>query len=276
MKRESLHQQFEIIYSKTDECPITDTKFNFFQFVHILSGEGTHEVNGNRIAYQTGTFLLLTPHDYHTFFIEKTTEFLLIRFNQGYIKEYTWKSIDHIECLLRNASHVSGCIIENKNDKSLVSSIVASILHNLRNNDLYNNDLNQHLVNALIVIAARNIAKFKPENLKPHADKRILDIIAYIQTNIYNPDLIKSSVLCEKFGVSVNYLSTYFKEQCGETLSHFIAQYRLQLIEYRLKYSDIRINELVEEFGFTDESHINKFFKKHKGVNMGMYRKQYL
>ncbi|HIB8180146.1 helix-turn-helix domain-containing protein [Elizabethkingia anophelis] len=54
-----------------------------------------------------------------------------------------------------------------------------------------------------------------------------------------------------------------------------MAQYRLQLIEYRLKYSDIRINELVEEFGFTDESHINKFFKRHKGVNMGMYRKQY-
>jgi AraC-like DNA-binding protein len=275
MRKESLHQQVEIIYDKTDECPMTDSSFNFFQFVYVISGSGSHGVNGNYISYQTGTFLLLTPNDYHVFTVEKTTEFLLIRFNKEYIKEYQWKSIDHIECLLHNASHVSGCIIENEKDKPLVKSIIESILYNISNNDLYNNDLNQHFINALIVVAARNISKFKPSGIKDHADKKILEIINYIQSNIYLPEQLKASVICEKFGISSNYLSIYFKEQCGENISYFIANYRLRLIEYRLNFSDTRINELVEEFGFADESHINKFFKKHKGMSLSAYRRNY-
>ncbi|SFE30848.1 AraC-type DNA-binding protein [Pedobacter antarcticus] len=272
MRKESMHHQVEIIYSQTDQCPMTDSSFNFFQFVHIVSGSGSHEVNGNRITYQAGSFLLITPNDYHAFYVETLTEFLIIRFNKGYIKEYQWKSIDHIECLLHNASHVSGCIIENANDKLLVNSIVGSILHNIKYNDLYNNDLNQHLINALIVIAARNIAKFKPANIKEHANKKIVDIINYIQSNIYSPGQLKAPVICGKFGVSTNYLSVYFKEACGETITHFIANYRLRLIEYRLNFSDCRINELVEEFGFADESHMNKFFKRHKGMSTSTYR----
>lgn len=273
MRKESLHQQIEIIYEKTDECPMTDSSFNFFQFVYVISGSGSHGVNGNHISYQTGTFLLLTPNDYHAFSVETTTEFLLIRFNKEYIKKYQWESIDHIECLLHNASHVSGCIIENENDKPLVKSIVESILHNIKHNDLYNRDLNQHFINALIVIAARNISKFKPSGIKEHADKKILEIISYIQSNIYLPEQLKAAVICNMFGISPNYLSVYFKEQCGETISSFIANYRLRLIEYRLSFSDTRINELVDEFGFSDESHMNKFFKRHKKMSMGAYRR---
>lgn len=272
MKKESLHQLFEILYSKTDACPMSDTSFNFFQFVYILSGSGIHHVNGNAVAYQTGSFLLLTPNDYHYFAVSSISEFLLIRFNKDFIKEYPWKNIDHIECLLHNASHVSGCIITNEEDKQPVKSIAELLLYNIQHNDHYHRDLNQHFVNALIVIAARNISKCKPIGMKEHVDNKVLEIIAYIQSNIYSPDLLKSAVIADKFGISPNYLSVYFKEQCGETISNFIANYRLRMIEYRLLFSDNRINDLVHEFGFTDESHINKFFKKHKGKSMRAYR----
>ncbi|MGA6119419.1 hypothetical protein [Sphingobacterium anhuiense] len=43
----------------------------------------------------------------------------------------------------------------------------------------YNEDLRRHLVNAIIVIAARNIAIVKPENISQTADTRILQIHAY-------------------------------------------------------------------------------------------------
>lgn len=36
------------------------------------------------------------------------------------------------------------------------------------------------MVNALIVIAARNIAIIKPKNISPRADNRILQILDYI------------------------------------------------------------------------------------------------
>ncbi|SHF22987.1 helix-turn-helix domain-containing protein [Pedobacter caeni] len=35
----------------------------------------------------------------------------------------------------------------------------------------------------------------------------------------------------------------------------------------------MRINEIVNEFGFSDQSHLNKFFKKHRNVSLTGYRK---
>ncbi|WP_260607432.1 helix-turn-helix domain-containing protein [Chitinophaga polysaccharea] len=72
--------------------------------------------------------------------------------------------------------------------------------------------------------------------------------------------------------MSETYLGVYFKKQCGETIQQFISGYKIRLIEWRLKFSDLRINELADEFGFADGSHLNKFFKKQKGISLTAYR----
>lgn len=44
-------------------------------------------------------------------------------------------------------------------------------------------------------------------------------------------------------------------------MQQYILNYKLKLVENRLLHSQMRICEIVEELGFTDESHLNKFFK---------------
>lgn len=273
MKKENMHQSFEIVYRKVDECPVTDLQFSFFQMVYVISGTGFLRVNGNCIAYQAGNLMLMTPKDYHNFDITDTTEFLLVKINNEYVKEYRSKNINCIECLLYYSSHLSGCILKQKEDEFLVKSIVECLLHAIKHKDIYDEDLTAHYVNALIVIAVRNISKIKPLGIKENADKRILEIINHIQYNIFLPSNLKASFIADKFGISDTYLGSYFKNQCGETIQQFIANYRIRLIEHRLKFSDMRINEIVNEFGFSDESHLNKFFKKHRGVSLTGYRK---
>lgn len=272
-KKETIHQSLEVIYKKVDDCPLKDLQLTFFQMAYIISGKGFLSINGHRIAYQTGNLMLLTPNDYYNFDIEETTEFLLIRFTSDYVKKYKWKNISEIECLLYYSTHLTGCILRNVSDYPLVRSIIQSLLQGINHSDLYEEDLQMHFVNALIVIAARNIAKIKPANLKVNADKRIQDIINYIQNNIFSPQMLKAPVIAEAFGISDTYLGTYFKNQSGETIQHFIANYKIRLIEHRLQFSDRRINEIADEFGFADESHLNKFFKKHKSLSLTQYRK---
>ncbi|MDA6071131.1 AraC family transcriptional regulator [Flavobacterium sp. AC] len=273
MRKENMHQSVEVLYKKVDECPIVNSQFSFFQLVYVISGNGFLHINGNCISYQTGNLMLLTPNDYHTFDITNTTEFLLVKLNSEYVKEYRSKSIDHIECLLHYATHLSGCILNRKEDEFLVSSISESLVHVINSKDIYDEDLIIHYVNALIVIAARNIAKIKPLGIKESADKRILEIINYIQANIFCPQKIKVSVIAEKFDISDSYLGSYFKNHCGETIQSFVSNYKIRLIEHRLSFSDMRINEIVDEFGFSDESHLNKFFKKHRNISLTGYRK---
>jgi AraC-like DNA-binding protein len=133
-----------------------------------------------------------------------------------------------------------------------------------------------HFVNALIVIAARNLSTIRPPGLKANAEKRVLEIVDYLQANIFFPEKLKASVVAKQFGISDTYLGSYFKSQCGETVQHFIAHYKLRLIEHRLKFSDKRINEIAVEFGFSDESHLNKFFKKHRKLSLTAFRKSSL
>jgi AraC-like DNA-binding protein len=273
MRKENMHQSVEVLYKKVDECPIVNSQFSFFQMVYVISGNGFLHINGNAISYQTGNLMLLTPNDYHTFDIVNTTEFLLVKVNSEYVKEYKSKSIDHIECLLHYATHLSGCILNRKEDEFLVKSISDSLIYAIDNKDIYDEDLITHYVNALIVIAARNIAKIKPEGIKESADKRILEIINYIQAHIFFPQKLKVAAIAERFDISDTYLGSYFKNHCGETIQSFISNYKIRLIEHRLSFSDMRINEIVDEFGFSDESHLNKFFKKHRNISLTGYRK---
>jgi AraC-like DNA-binding protein len=272
MIKENIYQSVEVTYKKVDHCPIDHQQFTFFQMVYVISGTGELSINGNLQSYQSGKLLLLTPNDHHNFEIHTTSEFLLIRFTSAYVKEYSWKSIDHIECLLYYSTHLSGCILHSESDQMHVKAIVSSLLYEINNDDVYNKDLIIHFINALIVITARNISKIRPASLKVNTDKRVLEIINHIQNNIYHPQDLKISFIAETYGFSKTYLGSYFKNQCGESLQHYISNYKLRLIEHRLSFSDMRINEIVEEFGFADESHLNKFFKRHKGVSMSAFR----
>ncbi|WP_343670484.1 AraC family transcriptional regulator [Chitinophaga sp.] len=270
-----MHQSVEVIYRKEDEGKTGELHFPFFQMAYVISGKGSLGINESRVPYWQGNLMLLTPDDRHHFEIEAETEFLLVRFYTNYIKEYSWRSIDHMECILYYASHMSGCILHNTSDFSLVAALVDSILHCIKHEGIYNEDLTINFVNALIVIAARNIALIKPKGISPNADKRILDIIAYIQRHIFSPQQLKVPLIANQFGISDTYLGSYFRQQCGETIQHFISNYKIRLIEHRLKFSDKRIKEIVHEFGFADESHLNKFFKKHKnGISLTAYRKE--
>lgn len=272
MTRENIHQPIEVFYEKVDECPLRDRKFNFFELVYVISGTGDHVVNGNRLSYHKGDMFLITPNDCYEFDLESTCEFMVIRFGKDYINEYQWKSIDHIECILYHASHLSGSVLINKEDKRMVDLLIQNLQQAIEHQSIYNEDLIRHLVNAIIVITGRNIAVVKPNGISSNSDGRVLQILDYIQENIRQPELLKISVIANQFGISPTYLGSYFRKQCNETIQQYISSYRIRLIEHRLRFSDKRVHEIAYEFGFADESHINKFFKRHIGMSLKGFR----
>ncbi|WP_298736087.1 AraC family transcriptional regulator [uncultured Chitinophaga sp.] len=129
------------------------------------------------------------------------------------------------------------------------------------------------LVNTIITVVARNIALKLPKNIKENTGEAVLEILHYIQENIFDPKMLRAEMLSKQFSISLSYLGRYFKKQTGETLQHYIANYKLRLVEARLLHSDMTINEIAYEFDFTDESHLNRAFKKHKGMSPTAYRK---
>lgn len=142
------------------------------------------------------------------------------------------------------------------------------MLMNVQANELYSHDVNLHFTNTLIVIAARNLSINKPQYFSEQVDNKIEGILSYIESNIHKPDLLKAKLICSIFGISTNYFSNYFKINCGTSFKEYIASYRIKLIKHRLLFGDKRMRELAEEFGFTDISHLNRYFKNNSGVSV--------
>lgn len=275
MIKENLYEPFSIDHKILDQCPKHDHKHNFFELVYIVSGTGNQCINQNSFQYHAGHMFLITPDDCHSFDIETKTEFFFLRFNDIYLKSrgLLAENIKRLEYILHNANHKPGCILRNQVDKKLVNPIVEAILREFATKDLYNKELVQQLVNTMIIIVARNIAKYLPEQIDPGTEEKAMGILQYIQSNIYHPERLKAEKMSSHFNISEAYFGRYFKKHTNETVQQYITNYKTKLIEHRLQFSDKRLNEIAVEFGFTDESHFNKFFRKQKGSSPKAYRK---
>lgn len=279
MVKENLYKPFEIDYKELDKFPKTTRSNNFFELIYIVEGTGVQTVNKNKFNYRKGNLFLITPQDTYSFEIIMPTQFFFLRFNNYYINTKSAKdkdAVERMEYILLNASHRPGCILKNKADKPFIASLIESIIRENTNRQLYHTKIIEQIVNSIITIVARNIALKLPKNIKENTGEAVLDLLHYIQQNIFEPKNLKAEKLSNHFGISLNYLGRYFKKQTGETMQQYISNYKLRLIETRLLHSDMRINEIAYELNYTDESHLNRAFKKHKGMSPSEFRKQNL
>ncbi|WP_410479112.1 helix-turn-helix domain-containing protein [Pedobacter psychrodurus] len=88
---------------------------------------------------------------------------------------------------------------------------------------------------------------------------------------MYHPEKLRAEKLSDEFGISENYFDKYFKKHTNETLQQYIANLRIKLIEAHLVSVTCGSMKL-PELSFTDESHLNKFFKSQKVVSLKAFR----
>ncbi len=276
MVKENLYQPYEIEHVTLEKFSKKAYQNNFFELIYVVDGTGVQHTNNNRFNYRKGNLFLLTPQDVNSFEIETPTQFFFLRFNKFYIqflKDKDWT--ERIDFILGNASHRPGCILKNQVDKPLMASLVENIIREHNNQQLYHTKIVQQIVNTIIVIVARNIALKLPKNIKESTGEVILDLLHYIQQNIHDPKKLKAKEISIKLGISLSYLGRYFRKQTGETLQEYISKYKVRLIEVRLLNTDMRINEIANELSFTDESHLNRVFKKLKGISPSEYKRKF-
>lgn len=277
MQTQHLFQPFGIDVLASGECPMKTHKHSFFELVYIIAGEGLHNVNGNMFPYSGDNLFLLKPMDTHFFKVKEFTTFMFIRFNNFYLQGQMVKDernalghwVRKLEYIFQNNRN-DGCIIQNQHDKPLARAVIEALRREYADGQVLQKELVQQLLNTLITLVARNISG-------DYADKNesslALQIISYIHQYIYDPVKLKAEHIAAHFNISLHYVGEYFKKQAGENLRQYIIQYKLSLVETRLRHSDMRLNEIADELGFTDESHLTKTFSKYKGITPTRYRK---
>jgi len=275
MIKENLYEPYSISVHKLDSYPVEEHGHTFFELVYVISGAGYQRINQDRTAYKAGDVFLIAPRDSHCFDIVEPTEFFFLRFNDIYIKtnDIVKDNVQRLEYILMNANHRPGSLLRNESDRPMVRAVIEAMVREQINRDVCWEKIMHQFVNTLVAIVARNIEKYLPEGLSDQGEEKAFDILQYIQANIFSPQMIRAEHVSDVFGISVSYLGRYFKKHTGKTMQDYIASYKAKLIENRLLHSKMRIAEIALEFGFADESHLNKFFKRQSGTTPSDFRR---
>lgn len=252
---------------------------NFFELVYIKEGKGKQCINYNYYPYKKGNIFLLPPLKCHSFLLEEPTDFVFLRFTQSFFKQQNTKSSNfenwykEASFILTNYNQKPGDIIKNIYDKKHIIQLTNIISHELKDGDPSSEEIIRIIMVSVLHIVMRNVKIINRDLIGTiNKDSKFIEIINYIQENISNPELLKAENIAEKFHISPNYISEFFKKTSGNTLKNYIIKSRLKLVEVRLLNSDFNLNQIADELGFSDASHLTRTFKKHTGLTISEFR----
>lgn len=279
MKRYIQHEYLKISHFEVTEWEHPVHNHNHFEIIFVHSGEGQHQLNNNTYNFGPQQLFLLGPSDFHSFTLKSATRFTFLKFNNIYLQgvgdihlQSKWNQA--MDDLVLHASQQPGQLLSCQGDASLLDQLMRLIAQEWQASKNAASETIFFLIQAVISVVRRNIAHPLPHLPEQLPDDKITQLLHYIHQHIYTADKLQIEHLAAQFGYSKNYLGVYFREQLKVTLRDYVSRYKLSLIENRLRHSTLSIKEICYEMGFTDLSHFNKFFHKHKGMGPKEFRAQ--
>lgn len=94
-----------------------------------------------------------------------------------------------------------------------------------------------------------------------------------IRQEYRNADISLISV-SKEIGISPNYLSMLIKKKTGKSFVDFLTTLRMENAERILRETDMKIREVSEQCGYSDQHYFSYCFKKYAGVSPNILRKQ--
>lgn len=111
----------------------------------------------------------------------------------------------------------------------------------------------------------------KNNELKKHT---IEDINKFIDDNISNPNL-SISLIADEQNLSTNYLCSIYKSSTGISINSYITNKKICIMCHLLKNSELSVQEISDQLGFTTKNYLFTFFKKHMNMTPIQYRSLY-
>lgn len=282
MEHKALHQPFELYVSDMECWHERPLVYHFFEIVQILEGEGTREVNRNRFPYHKGSIFLFTPLDCRGFDIASPTRFCSIRFSEVFLaqfknaqdRERISKWLKQLEHIFSHHNRFQELLIKRPGDCQMISTLMSNMVQEYEEKQSYHEENLQHFVTLILNILARNVTDSNGATATGMGSEPLINrMLVHIRQHIHQPEKLRVDHLAASFNLSANYVGEYFRKFTGESLQHYITQYKIKLVQQRLAYSALTVSQIADELGFTDESHLSRQFKKHSGVSPLEYRK---
>ena len=119
----------------------------------------------------------------------------------------------------------------------------------------------------------RALVTYQAEVAKDEGGGRLQDeICEYINARVLSPDLSLTAV-ADHFGVSSKMVGTVCRERFGKTFLQYVRDCQIQHATRLLQTTDLSLEEISEQCGFTNLLTFRRNFKATMGINPSDYRK---
>jgi AraC-like DNA-binding protein len=248
----------------------------YYELVYIVKGAGMHQLNNNFLPYRSGDLFVISPEDEHYFKIWTCTRFVIIKFTDSYFSGRKHLA-PHLflkttpETIMRNKQLKEVRLVLDEPCKTILHNTIENIISYNRRKDVASSPLVYYQILSIFGLIKEAMTKRMLNIAHDRPDKESL--ISFIHEHIYQPEKIQVKYISGLFNIGANYFSAYFKRNFGVSFRAYINDYRTALIEKRITAGQLSMKQIVQEFGFTDESHLSNYFKNRNQTSPTLYRK---
>ena len=100
----------------------------------------------------------------------------------------------------------------------------------------------------------------------------MIKAVAYIQEHYHRSDLLIQDI-ASFIEMSPSYLSKTFKSEIGDTFTDYLTKMRMNKALQLLVDTNLKVYEVAQAVGYSDQTHFSKAFKKQYGVSPSEYRR---
>lgn len=251
------------------------------RFWYIVGGEAKVIIQGYEVNLKKGSLVGILPWQYTEIKEVKSPLKMYIVVYEMEQMDLLLKSYDNVfGKTIKLSDHVykNPMVYLNENECKMVDRIFQEIENEIGffydekeikgDRALTNFLLTSYLVEIYTIFIRASQEGKNPDSTR---ERKIIELFHYIYYNL-NSNITLSS-LSKRFYMSESAISKYIKDTIGITYSELTSIMKLSKLMYFLTFSNKTLQELAIILGYTDASHLTKFFKSHIGVPIGMYKK---
>ncbi|QHS62914.1 AraC family transcriptional regulator [Chitinophaga agri] len=266
----NLTQQLEIDYVIKDIWPLPLHKHTHFELLYIMRGRGQHMINGSTYNYEQGDLFMLAPQDNHFFVFQERSAICLVKFHADFFRDFMQD--DKFRELFTTLSSPYRKVSSQGSNKKDIMPLMELIIREHRKESAHQQIIIKNALSLIIALTAKDAA----EQLSAAKDDKIQAILSYIHQHIADKHLLSVQKMAETFHISKSYFNQYFKNATGSAYKKYVQEYALKLIAHQFVNRNRTLTQLAEEFGYSDESHLNRAFKAYFHLTPSAFRKQQL
>ncbi len=235
----------------------------------VISGKGTHTVNGTKHEIKVGDFYLLTPCDCHNYSIEEPTELYGIMFEDKYVSPGIYERI-----LTGKSQGIDHFVNLDEVRRETVERLFLSLIDEFdrldgsRDMPLFD-EYAARIVDCLMIQMLR---AYESESEQPAGigDSHISAAILYIHR--HSGEAISLTDVANEVHLSSGYFSELFKNATGQNFKSYLIDLRMRNACRLLANTELSVTDICFECGFESFSNFMRTFKARYGISPLKFR----